>query len=53
MFSVGKRSVQDKWKVGAKKALLQWVQSQVGTQIGVKVIIVQNLSDHNSEPIGS
>ena len=35
--SVGKRSVQEKWKVGAKKALLQWVQSQLGKNIGFQV----------------
>ena len=33
----GKRSVQEKWKVGAKKALLQWVQSQIGKQINMEV----------------
>jgi hypothetical protein len=25
------RKTQERWKVGAKKALLQWVQAQVGT----------------------
>ena len=30
------RKAQDKWKVGAKKALLHWVQSQI-SQFGVKV----------------
>ena len=35
--STGKRLVQEKWKVGAKKALLQWVQSQVGRQLNIQV----------------
>ena len=28
----GRASVQEKWKMGAKKALLQWVQAQVGDE---------------------
>ena len=31
------RKAQEKWKVGAKKALLQWVQAQVSKQLGVQV----------------
>ena len=31
------RRAQEKWKVGAKKALLQWVQSQISTQLNVKI----------------
>ena len=31
------RKVQEKWKIGAKKALLQWVQAQVSKQLGVQV----------------
>merc|ERR1711892_282566 len=31
------RKTQEKWKVGAKKALLQWVQAQVSKQLGVQV----------------
>ena len=26
------RKTQERWKVGAKKALLQWVQAQVGDE---------------------
>ena len=31
------RKAQDKWRLGAKKALLQWVQAQVSRQLGVQV----------------
>ena len=31
------RKAQEKWKLGAKKALLQWVQAQVSRQLGVQV----------------
>ena len=31
------RKAQEKWKLGAKKALLQWVQAQVSRQLGVEV----------------
>ena len=30
------RKAQEKWKLGAKKALLQWVQAQVSRQLGVE-----------------
>jgi hypothetical protein len=41
--STGKRQVQEKWKLGAKKALLQWVQTQVGRQLNIQV-------GHHSSP---
>jgi hypothetical protein len=42
--SIGKKVTQEKWKVGAKKALLQWVQSQVGRQLNIQVPIFIYLS---------
>ena len=30
-------SVQDKWKMGAKKALLQWCRQQVTAKFGIQV----------------
>ena len=37
------RKAQEKWKLGAKKALLQWVQAQVSRQLGVEVRRRENL----------
>jgi hypothetical protein len=33
----GRASVQEKWKVGAKKALLQWCQGQITDKFGIAV----------------
>ncbi len=33
----GRVSVQEKWKLGAKKALLQWCQTQVTDKFGIQV----------------
>ena len=37
------RKAQEKWKLGAKKALLQWVQAQVSRQLGVEVRKGENI----------
>ena len=33
----GRASVQEKWKMGARKALLHWCQSQITSKFGVQV----------------
>ncbi len=33
----GRASAQDKWKLGAKKALLQWCRAQVTDKFGIQV----------------
>jgi hypothetical protein len=35
--SSGRNSAQEKWKLGAKKALLQWCQAQVTKNFGIQV----------------
>ena len=33
----GRVSVQEKWKIGARKALLQWCQGQITQKFGIQV----------------
>ena len=38
----GRASVQEKWKMGAKKALLQWCRAQVTHSILVSFILLRH-----------